>query len=313
MNKSSVNFRVINWIKTKSIGCVLLVLVLIYFSINILFGAGYYLLANNNNFKTVESPIEQIDEMNPSKVESRYKIVDYIYFSFITASTIGYGDNYPTAAFGKTLVVFQSVFCSVYIAVMMSIITSKLLWPTNNTITFSQKILYDPEKRIFQVRIINTNSMPIINPEIRMTMTQHGKGDIIAGVLELDNSAAKPIYLGKHDFVLSLGVGNVNMNNGLGVPETEIIWDELKKAMTYQNIALKNDSRFRITITISGSNGVQSIAEMKKYYATDFVEGNGFEAIRYDGKDTDRFGIKYKRISYFWMQFDKIRNEQQLH
>ena len=38
--------------------------------------------------------------------------------------------------------------------------------------------------------------MPIINPEIRMAMTQHGEGDMIAGVLELDHSEAEPIYLG---------------------------------------------------------------------------------------------------------------------
>ena len=154
MNKSTVSFRVINWIKTKSIGCVFLVLVLIYFSINILFGAGYYLLANSNNFKTVESPVEQIDEMNPSEVESRYKIVDYIYFSFITASTIGYGDNYPTAAFGKTLVVFQSVFCSVYIAVMMSIITSKLLWPAKNTIPFPKRYYTIQKKESFKFELL---------------------------------------------------------------------------------------------------------------------------------------------------------------
>ena len=76
------------------------------------------------------------------------------------------------------------------------IITSKLLWPTQNTVIFSQKILYNPEENVFQLRIINTNSMPIINPEIRMAMTQHGEGDMIAGVLELDHSEAEPIYLG---------------------------------------------------------------------------------------------------------------------
>lgn len=143
-----------------------------------------------------------------------------------------------------------------------------------------------------------------------MTMTQHGKGDIIAGVLELDNSTARPIYLGKHDFILNLGVGNVNTNNELSVPESKIMLCELKKAINYQNIAKKNDSRFRITITISGSNGIQNIAEIKKYYVTDFVEGTGFSAIKYEGKDTDKLGIKYKRISDFWFQFKKIRDEK---
>ena len=154
--------------------------------------------------------------------------------------------------------------------------------------------------------------MPIINPEIRMAMTQHGEGDMIAGVLELDHSEAEPIYLGRHDFILNLGIGNVESNHGGIVKEIDIIRSELDKAMEYQKNAQKNDSRFRITITISGSNGVQNIAEIKKYYASDFVEGKGFVPIKYEKKDTDKLGIKYKRIPYFWQQFEKIRDEKEI-
>ena len=77
--------------------------------------------------------------------------------------------------------------------------------------------------------------MPIINPEIRMAMTQHGEGDMIAGVLELDHSEAEPIYLGRHDFILNLGIGNVESNHGGIVEEIDIIRSELDKAMEYQN------------------------------------------------------------------------------
>ena len=256
-----------------------------------------------------EKIVEEVDEENSlSGIRYNHEIIDYVYFSFITASTIGYGDYYPTAAFGKALVIFQSVFCSVYVAIMMSIITSKFIWPTQNTIVFSSKILYNPEKDLFQIRIINTNSMPIINPEIRMAMTEHKVGNTIAGVLELDNGGATPIYLGKYDFILNLGSGKVQEDKS----EREIILDELKKAILHQNNSGENNSRFRITVTISGSNGVQSIAEMKQYYATDFVEGIEFEAIQYDDKNADELGIKYRRIPNFWAQFEKIKNEKQL-
>lgn len=119
MNTPTVSFKLINWIKKKSTGCVLLVLVIVYFSISILFGVGYYFLAKSNNFNTVESSVDQMDEQNSLEIKTHHEIIDYIYFSFITASTIGYGDFYPTAAFGKALVVFQSIFCSVYVAVMI--------------------------------------------------------------------------------------------------------------------------------------------------------------------------------------------------
>lgn len=307
MKKASVSFKFINWIKKKSMGFVMLVLIMVYCIISILFGLGYYILAESNNFMIIEMSDEQAtsEEIMP-EIKSQNGIMDYIYFSFITASTIGYGDCYPTAIGGKILAVIQSIFCAVYIAVMMSILTSKLLWPTKNTIIFSNKILYNPEERYFQVRIINTNSMPIINPEIRIAMTQHGEGDIIAGVLELDNSEAKPIYLGRHDFVVNLGIGK---NSELNIYEDTVIMQELRKAIIYQNESNRNDSRFRITITISGSNEVQNIAEIKKYYATDFVIGKGFEAIKYGERDTDKLGIHYKKIPDFWYQFEKIKDE----
>lgn len=309
MKKSTVSFKIINWIKMKSIGWVLLILVSFYLLINSVFGIIYYAIAKNNYFIQNDTTNEMIMEQKASESESDQDFFDYIYFSFITAATIGYGDYYPTESHGKILVIIQSVFCSVYVAIMMSIITSKIFWPEKSTVVFSKKILYCQEKNNFQVRMINTNSMPIINPEIRITMTEHGVGDFIAGVLELDNNKVIPSYLGRHDFILNLGVGSVDLSNMKKVSETDIIFSELNKAIEYQNVEKKNDSRFRITITLSGSNGLQNIAEIKKYYASDFVRGKAFEAIKYEDNDTDILGVKYKRISNFWTQFEKIENE----
>lgn len=314
MEKSSVSFKLISWIKSKSMGCVILILVIIYCMISILFGLIYYGLAKNDQFTVIELVDEQIEKNTTEKgleeTKPQVRIADYIYFSFITASTIGYGDYYPTAIIGRILVVIQSVFCAVYVAIMMSIITSKLLWPAKNTIIFSKKVLYNPKENYFQVRIINTNSMPIINPEIKVAMTEHGRGDIIAGIMELDNSCAKPLYLGRHDFIITFGVRILNSNPDSS--EADIICGELLKAIAYQTQAKKDDSRFRITITISGSNEVQNIAAIKKYYATDFVIGQGFKAIKYEEKDTDKLGMNYKKIPNFWTQFESIKNESPL-
>jgi len=52
-------------------------------------------------------------------------IVDYIYFSFVTSATIGYGDLSPTTNFGKVLVCMQSVIFLVFVALVVSLFTSR--------------------------------------------------------------------------------------------------------------------------------------------------------------------------------------------
>ena len=74
MNTPTVSFKLINWIKKKSTDCVLLVLVIVYFSISILFGVGYYFLAKSNNFNTVESSVDQMDEQNSLEIKTHHEI-----------------------------------------------------------------------------------------------------------------------------------------------------------------------------------------------------------------------------------------------
>lgn len=301
MLKASSSFKIINLIKKSSIKFVVLILFLIFFTTNILFGFGYYSLGRKGCFSSdtfVAEEEKKFDNSNISINKDEYTVMDCIYFSFITATTIGYGDIYPTESFGKILVWLQSILNTFYVAIMMSIVTSKILWTPADTIYFSKKIVYNPQDESILVRIINTNSMPLINPEIRMTVTQHAVGDVIAGVCELDTTYAKPIYLGKHDYTLCIS------------KESPFILEELKKALVYQYRNNKDDSRFRITITISGSNGIQSIAEIKKYYASDFVKGFGFKAIKYDNQDTGKYGMNYKKIQEFANQFEMIENEE---
>jgi hypothetical protein len=52
-------------------------------------------------------------------------VVDYIYFSFVTSATIGYGDMLPSSNFGKLLVCIQSVIFLVFVALVVSLFTSR--------------------------------------------------------------------------------------------------------------------------------------------------------------------------------------------
>lgn len=51
---------------------------------------------------------------------------DPIYFSFVTASTIGYGEYHPIVPLGKFLVCFQSTLIIVFVALFLNFFTGKV-------------------------------------------------------------------------------------------------------------------------------------------------------------------------------------------
>lgn len=306
--KHAGGFRILNYVRRKSTKQVVLILLLVYLALNTTFGIVYYWLDRSALFYSTTDELKIQNSTTESLLTTKeHSFGDCIYFSFVTASTIGYGDIYTNTGVGKTVVTIQSVMCALYTAVMMSVITSKLLWPKTETIVFSNSIILDPIQKVFHVRIINTNSMPIINPDIKITLTVHAIGDENAGIVRLNNQFAQLAYLGRHDYTISFGLQR--QSTEIEAREFYLVLNELLKAREYEKDGI-NKSRFRILITISGSNGVQSVAEFKKYMAKDFVIGSGFSPIKYNGNDDNEFGIVYDRIENFWEQFEMVENEQ---
>lgn len=54
-------------------------------------------------------------------------LFDFVYFSFVTMATLGYGDIIPSNEIGKTLSLFISLFGQFYITIFLAIIISKFL------------------------------------------------------------------------------------------------------------------------------------------------------------------------------------------
>jgi len=58
---------------------------------------------------------------------SRQGIDDMFYFSFITLTTIGYGDFSPTSSLGQKLAILEGLIGQFYIAIVMAILVGKFL------------------------------------------------------------------------------------------------------------------------------------------------------------------------------------------
>ena len=54
-------------------------------------------------------------------------VEDMFYFSFITLTTIGYGDFSPTSALGQRVAIIQGLIGQFYLAIVMAILVGKYL------------------------------------------------------------------------------------------------------------------------------------------------------------------------------------------
>ena len=55
-----------------------------------------------------------------------HSVIDYIYFSFITSVTIGYGDLYPTNNMAKMVVILHSMIFMVFVVLFLNFFSSKV-------------------------------------------------------------------------------------------------------------------------------------------------------------------------------------------
>lgn len=263
-------------IRNKNFGIVLMELLIYYLAVNLIFSSAYYIfnaLANAAGF------------------------FDYVYFSFVTSLSVGYGDLVPVTLTGKALVILQTCITAMYFALMVSILSLKMLYP-RDLIRFSQKIIYNPETDMIVVRVINTGRDALVNPIIRISITEHNTGNKSAGMfnIPIDYNLT---YLGKYDFSYSFKNSHQLFN----------VMNEANKALEFNMSPDMMQSRFRINISLTGSYGFSQIAMYKKYYAKDIVIGKSFKPITYNKNFySGKKGMRYSKIKNYWEDFESIED-----
>lgn len=195
---------------------------------------------------------------------------DYIYFSFVTSLSIGYGDFVPITLSGKILIIIQACIAAMYFALMISILSIKMFYP-RELLKFSDKVIYNSDSNMLILRIINLNREALVNPDLRISITEHNTGNESVGIYEIPTDY-KLTYIGKYDYsyVFNNNIGKLN------------IMEEVKNAVEYNNNTKSLESRFRINVSITGNYTFKQIAIYKKYYAEDVVEGKFFKPIIYE-------------------------------
>jgi hypothetical protein len=70
-----------------------------------------------------------LESLTPGSFTATAGSVDYIYFSFVTLTTVGYGDVAPLTVLAKRLAVFEAGSGSIYMAIIVALIVGRYLSP----------------------------------------------------------------------------------------------------------------------------------------------------------------------------------------
>ena len=84
----------------------------------------------NNILKKITYYTKKVSDLNNHikkeiKLDKNIGIIDFIYFSSITTTTIGYGDIIPNSTFVRIIIILHSIIAVLFLAFAGFLITSK--------------------------------------------------------------------------------------------------------------------------------------------------------------------------------------------
>ena len=68
-----------------------------------------------------------VEDISPGSFSVTSETGDLLYFSFVTLTTVGYGDVLPLSVLGKRLAVFEAAMGSIYMAVIVAMIVGRYM------------------------------------------------------------------------------------------------------------------------------------------------------------------------------------------
>jgi hypothetical protein len=98
--------------------------------------------------------------------EPVYHWWDIVYFNFISALSIGYGDYTPAGGGARFMTVAEALLGTGITGITLAAITAKFLSPPENAIAFSRYAYYCTEDQKFLVIFLNTSRSRLVNAEI---------------------------------------------------------------------------------------------------------------------------------------------------
>ncbi len=154
------SFSPYHWLISISWQHFLLVIVLLYFTMNLLYAFIYYFLGVETHLAGAITNTEQ------------EKFMEAFFFSAQTLTTVGYGRISPIGFFSSFIAAMEALTGVLSFALVTGILYGRFSKPTAN-ILFSDNAIFAPYRNInaFMFRIINGRSNQLIEIEVQVTMS----------------------------------------------------------------------------------------------------------------------------------------------
>jgi voltage-gated potassium channel Kch len=68
-----------------------------------------------------------VEGISPGSFSGKSEPVDLLYFSFVSLTTVGYGDVVPLSVLGQRLAVLEAAMGSIYMAVIVAMIVGRYM------------------------------------------------------------------------------------------------------------------------------------------------------------------------------------------
>jgi hypothetical protein len=239
--------------------------VAIYLAVTLVFGLIYYLF-DSLEFKTV-----------PGNKAIRF--LDYIYFSAVTFTTIGYGDILPKAGTGQIIVFIESCFELTFIPVFGGYIAYQFLQRPNDILLTDNFFIRYRNQKVFLSSRVGNKGKNLIDCTATIELIQ------------IVNNVKRTLF-----------------KREINTPLVELVWfleirldgEENAPALQQMKILLANPGTSLIRTTVAGfDSGSGNLVHIFKYYTMD--------KLLYGGKFSDVYTWEgVKRTNPNWANFNKV-------
>ena len=239
--------------------------VAIYLVLTLVFGLVYYLF-NSLDFKTVPG-------------NNAIRFLDYIYFSAVTFSTIGYGDIIPKAGTGQIIVFIESCFGLTFIPVFGGYIAYQFLQRPNDILLTDNFFIRYRNQKIFLSSRVGNKGKNLIDCTATIELIQ------------IVNNVKRTLF-----------------KREINTPLVELVWfleirldgEENAPALQQMKTLLAHPGTSLIRTTVAGfDSGTGNLVHVFKYYTMD--------KLLYGGKFSDVYTWEgVKRTNPNWANFNKV-------